>query len=481
MTTKRRSPLPLRAVAMTLALASACATGDSTPSANRPTSSTGAPPTQPAPSTTALTRATAPACPAIPNRAVPDPARPKYTLRADVRPAEGTVDGQLRVIFTPDMDTDRLVFRLWPNGPRSAPAAAKLETGQVTIADRPVASTLDDPTTLVVRSGGVFRAGQAVDVSMPWRLEVPGAANDRISRNGDAMRLGSFFPILPWEPGVGWATDAPVGGFAEASTAPTADFDLTVVLPEGFSVLASGTPDPARPGHFTASATRDVAMSVGRFETISAVAMAPQAVQVTVGLHRSLVDSNGMPAYLDRVVASLEDFGRRFGPYPWPTFTFAITPQLGGGIEYPGHVMQGPNTIAVASHEVGHQWFYGLVGNDQGRDPWLDEGLASWAEARFEGRLERFKARVIPPVAKNKVGEPMPYWADKAESYTDGVYVQGAQALAALGDPALVDCALRVFVAVNAHRIARQPDLVAAAAAVFPDAVSVLAAYGVKA
>jgi hypothetical protein len=456
----------------------ACATGDSTPAAPARTTRTTV--AQVATTTTALARATTPACPAIPIRAVPDPARPKYTLRADVRPAEGTVDGQLRVVFTPDLETDRLVFRLWPNGPRSAPAAARLETGQVTVADRPVASSLDDPTTLVVRTGGVFRAGQAVDVSVPWRLVVPGAANDRISRNGDSMRLGSFFPILPWEPGVGWATEAPAGGFAEASTAPTADFDLTVVLPEGYDVLASGTPDPARPGHFTGSAMRDVAMSVGRFDNVTAVAMAPQPVQVTVGIHRGTVDSEGIRAYLDRVVGSLADFGRRFGPYPWPTFNLAITPQLGGGIEYPGHVMQGPNTLGVTAHEVGHQWFYGLVGNDQGRDPWLDEGLATWADARFESRLERYKARTIPPLVKDKVGEPMSFWADKQQLYNEGVYIQGTQALAALGDPALVDCALRVFVAVNAHRIARQPDLVRAASAVFPDAASTLAGYGVK-
>jgi hypothetical protein len=221
-------------------------------------------------------------------------------------------------------------------------------------------------------------------------------------------------------------------------------------------------------------------MSVGRFETLSAVALAPQAVQVTVGIQRGTVDNDSVNAYLDKVIASLEDFGRRFGAYPWPTFTLAITPELGGGIEYPGHVMQGQNTIGVTSHEVGHQWFYGLVGNDQGRDPWLDEGLASWAEARIEGRLERFKTRLIPPAVKNKVGEPMSFWADRRQNYSDGVYIQGAQALAALGDPALVDCALRVYVAVNAYRIARQPDLVAAAAAVFPDAAATLAGYGVK-
>lgn len=468
-----RRTLPL-ALALLLA---GCVSGDSTPTASRQRPTAQAPTTT---TSTGLARATAPACPVIPNRAVPDPARPKYTLRADVRPDEGMVDGRLRVVFTPDLDTDRLVFRLWPNGPRSAAANAKLDTGQVTIAGRPVTSALENPTTLVVRSDGGFRAGHAVDVSMPWQLRVPGAANDRISRNGSSMRLGSFFPILPWEPGVGWATDPPVGGFAEASTAPTADFDLAVLLPPGFSVLASGTPDPARPGHFIASAMRDVAMSVGRFDTMSAVAMAPEPVQVTVGIHRGTVDSDGLDAYLDRVVGSLEDFGQRFGAYPWASFTLAITPDLGGGIEYPGHVMQGQNTVGVTSHEVGHQWFYGLVGNNQGRDPWIDEGLASWAEARFENRLERFKTRVIPIEARNKVGEPMTFWAGEREEYRDGVYIQGAQALAALGDPALVDCALRVYVAVNAHRIARQPDLVAAAASVFPDAATTLKAYGVK-
>ena len=478
--TRRALPLVLAVVL------SGCMAGDSSPSVQGRAPSTTTPPTTapaPAPTTTTgLAPATTPSCPAtIPNRAAPDPARPKYTLRADVNPADGSVDGQLRVIFTPDIETDRLVFRLWPNGPRSAPAAAKLETGDVTVANRPATTSLDDPTTLVVRSGGTFRAGQPVDIAMTWRLVVPGPANDRISRNGDAMRLGSFFPILPWEPGVGWATDPAAGGFAEASMAPTADFDLIVTVPDGFNVLASGTPDPARPGRFIASAMRDVAISVGRFDNLTAVAMAPQPVQVTVGIHRGLVDSDGPQAYLDKVIEALEDFGTRFGPYPWPTFTFAITPQLGGGIEYPGHVMQGANTIGVTSHEVGHQWFYGLVGNNQGRDPWIDEGLATYADGRVEGRLQRYKARVIPPVAKNKLGEPMTFWADKQQAYSAGVYDQGAQALAALGDPVLVDCALRIFVAVNAYRIARQRDLVTAASAVFPDAPAVLASYGVKA
>jgi hypothetical protein len=185
--------------------------------------------------------------------------------------------------------------------------------------------------------------------------------------------------------------------------------------------------------------------------------------------------------YLNKVVQVLEDFGRRYGPYPWPAFTLAITPGVGGGIEYPGHVMQGPGTLgSITSHEVAHQWFYGLVGNDQGSDPWLDEGLASWGEARYERSLERFISTPIPPSAAGRLGEPMTFWSQQPAVYGLGVYVQGVQALAALGDPDLVDCALRTYVAVFAHRIARPPDLIASLRASFPDAAAVLSRFGAR-
>ncbi|HEX6597096.1 MAG TPA: M1 family aminopeptidase, partial [Acidimicrobiales bacterium] len=320
-------------------------------------------------------------------------------------------------------------------------------------------------------------AGRVVEARVPWTLTLPGPSSDRISRDGDAVRLGSFFPILGWEPGVGWRTEPPTGAFAEASTAPVADFDLTVTVPDGLSALASGTND--RPGHWTAPAMRDVALSVGRFATASATAHAPQPVEVTVGVHQGIAESP--QPYVDRVVDILADFAERYGPYPWPAYTLAITPGLGGGIEYPGHVMQGPGTIArTTSHEVGHMWFYGLVGNNQGRDPWLDEGLASWAEARYEGTLAEFRAARQPAAARARMGEPMTYWATAPLAYYAGVYVQGVQALADLGPPDLVDCALRTYAAVFAHRIARPADLVAALRASFPDAADVLSRYGVR-
>jgi aminopeptidase N len=438
-----------------------------------------APPSVPS-TTTSTARATTTTqpldiCSTTPERAVPDPKRPRYRLTVHVRPNERTVEGDLAVAFVPDVDTDRLVFRLWPNGPRLTRAGASLATDAVTVDGAPAGAEQETPTLLVVRNGSTFTAGRQVEARMTWRLRLPGTTDGRISRTGDAVRLGSFFPILAWEPGVGWATEEPTTVDAEASTAPTADFDVTVVAPEGLAVLASGAQDT--PGHWTATAMRDFALSVGRFTTLTATAHVPHPVSVTVGVHAGVRDAP--ERYVEKSVRVLEDFSLRFGSYPWPTYTVALTPGLRGGIEYPGHTMQGPDTIGrTTSHEIGHQWFYALVGNDQGRDPWLDEGLATYAEGRFEDTLGAAQLVQIPPDVRGHAGEPMTFWESRARAYYGGVYLQGAQALVALGEVARVDCALRLYVAEAAYRVARPGDLFAVLTKVFPHAAEALAGYG---
>ncbi|MFP5375847.1 MAG: hypothetical protein ACLGIO_03565, partial [Acidimicrobiia bacterium] len=94
--------------------------------------------------------------------------------------------------------------------------------------------------------------------------------------------------------------------------------------------------------------------------------------------------------------------------------------------------------------------------------------------------LASMRATSIPAAGRGRLGEPMTYWESRRSAYYRSVYVQGAQALAALGDAELVDCALRLYVARQAYRVARPGDLVDAVGAVFPDAAEVLARYGVR-
>jgi hypothetical protein len=102
-----------------------------------------------------------------------------------------------------------------------------------------------------------------------------------------------------------------------------------------------------------------------------------------------------------------------------------------------------------------HQWFYSLVGNDQSRDPWLSEGLATWAQTGPENTLSQMLATPIPPGVRNRIGDPMSFWQSRDfETIRRGLYVQTVQALAALAETSTIDCALRQLVVRNAYRTA---------------------------
>ena len=441
------------------------------------TSSSGTTTTAPPVVTTTPALAASPACPAVPQRVAPRDDRARYVLDVDVRLAENAVVGHSDIRFTPDIATDRLVLRLWANSPRTARLGAKLEVSAVTLGGAPAGMEQPDATTVRVPLNPALEAGRTVQLGVDWRLTLPGAVEDRISRSGDTVRLGSFHPILAWEPGIGWAEVPPTGLFAESSVSAPADFAMSVKVPAGLHVMASGVQDTS--GRWTSSAVPDVAVSIGRFRLASGTARSGENVAVTVGVAEGINESP--QAYLNKVIRSIEQFSQRFGAYPWPSYSLAITPVLRGGIEYPMHVLQGPGTIGrTTSHEVAHMWFYGLVHSHQGRDPWLDEGLASYAEATFEGTLAEFKSRSVPPDGRGRMGEPMTYWDNHPDSYYRSVYVQGTQAIAAMGATESVDCALRLYVARNSFRVAQPSHLLDSFDDVFPHAHDTLERHGAK-
>jgi aminopeptidase N len=174
---------------------------------------------------------------------------------------------------------------------------------------------------------------------------------------------------------------------------------------------------------------------------------------------------------------SLERLSRLYGPYPWRTYTVVLPPDLGQiGIEYPTLAFVGYASPAlVLRHETGHQWFYSLVGNDQYTDPWLDETGATWAERRLADSLETG----VSPGGVKHVGESIAFWNSHAHRYYVEVYAGGVVALRSLGPAARIDCALRLYVARNAYRIAKPGDLLDALNTVFPGAEAKLRRFGI--
>ena len=95
------------------------------------------------------------------------------------------------------------------------------------------------------------------------------------------------------------------------------------------------------------------------------------------------------------------------------------------------------NLVAIGVHEVSHQWWFGLVGNDQALEPWLDEALALYSERIYYETIYpypvnwwwRFRVTWFSPSGWVDTGI---YDGYAFRGYTDAVYLRGAQFLEAI-------------------------------------------------
>ncbi|MEO7177149.1 MAG: M1 family aminopeptidase, partial [Saprospiraceae bacterium] len=94
--------------------------------------------------------------------------------------------------------------------------------------------------------------------------------------------------------------------------------------------------------------------------------------------------------YINRAIRSYSEW---VGPYPYPQATAVQSLQLSnGGMEYPMFTIISPSSDTVSldmviTHEVGHNWFYGILGSNERDHAWMDEGLNSFYENRYRSKF----------------------------------------------------------------------------------------------
>jgi hypothetical protein len=135
----------------------------------------------------------------------------------------------------------------------------------------------------------------------------------------------------------------------------------------------------------------------------------------------------GAPAatILSAATTALKRLEGRLGPYPWPVLR--IVQSSGGyGMEGPGIVwipgnVASSNLPYLVTHEIAHQWFYGLVGNDQAREPFADEAMTDMV-ARYVLGMRRGSRCEAATLDRS-------IYRYSSACYYEQVYIQGGNLL----------------------------------------------------
>lgn len=429
-------------------------------------------------------------------RALPRPDRPRVTLAFDAsRWRAGMVTGTEQVVFHPDKRVCSLVFRLWANKPAITQAGTSTGITSAAVDGLPVRPSYSadggspaTPTMATLPLHTCVAAGGSVTARLGFTVTLADDTPERVGRSSvmDIAWLGSAFPLLAWEHGAGWMRDPAVELASESAGSEDFSLHLSVVAPAGDVVQAVGRQTgPAQVTgstqelHFLSAAVRDVVVAVGRFD-VRTFSVDGVRAHVAVPAHAAAT----VATWAGLTRAALSGLRTLLGPFPYDdVWVTVVSPDIGGGIEFPGATLiadtKPAETPQVLPHELAHSYFYGLVGNDQGRDPWLDESFATWAASVvIHVPMDRPMVRVADPI-----GEPMAFWQNTRypdEDYAENVYWRGPYALQqarkAVG-AAKFDAAVRGYVATEAHRIARPVDFERALAGL-PKALAILRAAG---
>ena len=322
--------------------------------------------------------------PARPVGAVAPAPAASYRLDAAVDLEHGTLtvseSVQFRNVVGAALDT--LVFRVVPN------TLPGFELSMVTVDGQPADRRLDGSVLEVVLPRQL-PPGQSTQVQLQFALVVPRQPG-RMAATARSMVLGYWFPMLAVHRG-DWDRRQFVD-VGDATFSEVADFDLTVTTSSPAHVVATGqrTEQDGQRWRFQGSSVRDLALAISRDVVTRRATVAGTTLDVA-----AFTDERA-DFYVTRAAEFLRWSNERLGPYPCPVLVVADAdlPASFGGLEYPGLILlsraypigvppEGGGLDGLYLHEILHQWFYSLVGNDQIADPWLDEALVTYLAYRY--------------------------------------------------------------------------------------------------
>jgi hypothetical protein len=358
---------------------------------------------------------------------------------------------------TESVSLNEVELRLFPNV-----LGGKMEVSNITLADKNVAPKYElENSLLILPFATPLQPGESVIIKMDFAVEVPQSVEANygvISYYDDVLALAHAYPMICVYDDEGWNAEIPKN-YGDVTYNDASFYVVRISAPKGLTLVTAGS----EISHNKAGQTQVLTVANGPARDFYLAASSQfqevtQAVgDITIRSFAKEDEKAGAESALEIAAQAVEDFSKHYAPYPYRELDVVATPTLAGGIEYPGLVVIASRIYetadssadvsaryyldGVVAHEVGHQWFYNLVGDDQLDEPWLDEAFAQFAtlqyfkdeygsggenglRASFESRWDRVNHANIP------IGEPVAAYAES--EYGAIVYGRGPLFLVAL-------------------------------------------------
>ncbi|RMH77412.1 MAG: M1 family peptidase, partial [Calditrichaeota bacterium] len=249
--------------------------------------------------------------------------------------------------------------------------------------------------------------GETIALEIVWESKVPRP----FSRTG---AIDDYFFIAQWFPKIGVFEEGAWNCHQFIQTEFYADYgvyDVRLTVPTGWVVGATGREleridngDGTTTHRYYQEDVHDfVWVTTPHFHEFHRRFEEPGLPPVEMRLLLMPYNLDKRDRYFDACATALKYYGTWFGPYPYGHITI-VDPAYqsrSGGMEYPTlftggtHWLSPPETRSpesVTIHEAGHQFWYGIVGNNEFEHAWLDEGFNTYSQHRI------FREHFPPPV-----------------------------------------------------------------------------------
>ncbi len=309
----------------------------------------------------------------------------------------------------------------------------------------------DDHTLVKIPLPKPVGGGERVTIQTEFLVKLP-AAFARMGYVGDFVMAGQWFPkVAAYEKAgtrgrtvEGWNLHQYHGNSEFYSDFGI--YDVKIQVPAAYTVAATGFPvKPAvtendmKTYQFYAEDVHDFAWSASpNFIYVEEPFSSPQIPGVKIKLYLDPNHKELKDRYMYAAKKALARYSQWYGTYPYSTLSIVVPPADGngaGGMEYPtlvtawGASEKNPDLELerVVVHEIGHQFFYGLVATNEFEEAWLDEGFTSYAE----DKVMEAEYGVTPnlPIESSYITSPnalqLEAWKyDGHSEYADNVYTR---------------------------------------------------------